>query len=118
MKKIIMLFIVALFCAVTCTHSSAGTTSEKLYDVIFSIRIDENGKLTGFKVNQVIDPTSETKDTFDLEVSSEFVNKARQYIIKKGYESELEKDLPREFYRNFLYDPNRPEKIDIEPSAE
>ncbi|MBM4311608.1 MAG: hypothetical protein FJ119_11785 [Deltaproteobacteria bacterium] len=100
------------------THSPAAETSSKLYDVIFSISIDGNGKLKAFKVNQVFDRESETRTPITMEVSTEFIKNVRRNILNKEHESDLDNGVPKEFYRKFLYDPQRPSIIDIEPEAE
>ena len=112
------MLLVVLISAVPCTHSPAADTSERLYDVIFSISIDENGKLKGFKVNQVLDRESETKTPINLEVSTEFIENVRRNIVNKERESDLDNGVPKDFYRKFLYDPQRPSIIDIDPGAE
>ena len=117
MKKTIMLLVVVLVSAVPFTHSPAADTSEKLYDVIFSISIDETGKLKGFKVNQVFDRESETKIPINLEVSTKFIENVRRNILNKERESDLDNGVPKDFYRRFLYDPQRPSIIDIDPGA-
>jgi|GEM_PF-4946788 len=109
---------VVLVSAMPFTHSPAAETSSKLYDVIFSISIDGNGKLKAFKVNQVFDRESETRTPITMEVSTEFIKNVRRNILNKEHESDLDNGVPKEFYRKFLYDPQRPSIIDIEPEAE
>ncbi len=118
MKKIIMLLVVVLVSAVPFTHSQAADTSNKLYDVIFSISIDGNGKLKAFKVSQVFDRESETKTPINMEVSTEFIQNVRRNILNKEYKSDLDTGVAKELYRKFLYDPQRPSIIDIDPGAE
>ena len=113
-----MLLIVVLVSAVPFTHSPAADATEKLYDVIFSISIDENGKLKGFRVNQVFDRESETKTPINLEVSTEFIENVRRNILNKEHGADLDTGVPKEFYRKFLYDPQKPSIIDSEPGAE
>jgi len=118
MKKIIRLLVVVLVSAVPFTHSPAADTSNKLYDVIFSISIDGSGKLKAFKVNQVFDRGSETKTPINMEVSTEFIDNVRRNIVNKEQASDLDNGVPKEFYRKFLYDPHRPSIVDSAPDAE
>lgn len=118
MKKTTVLLLISLFYAMALTHSWAGNTSERLYDVIFSISVDEKGKLSAFKVNQVYDRESETKKPIEMEVSTDFIENVRQYIIRKENEALLDPGMSKEFYRSFLYDPARPSSINLNPQAE
>ena len=115
MKKIILLLVGVLVSAVLFAHSQAADTTNKLYDVIFSISIDESGKMKAFKVNQVFDRESETKTPINMEVSTEFIENVRRNIVNKEHASDLDNGVPKEFYRKFLYDPQRPSLIDIDP---
>jgi hypothetical protein len=117
-KKTIILLVVLIVSAVPFTRSPAADTSQKLYDVIFSISIDENGKIKSFKVNQMYDRESETKTPINMEISTEFIENIRRNIVNKEHESDLDNGVPKEFYRKFIYDPQRPSIIDIDPGAE
>lgn len=90
----------------------------KLYAVIFGLTVNEQGQLTKLTLNRVIDPSSGSTDAVDVEVSDIYVESMRKFLSSWKLKPKMEDGKPVEFFQYFFYDPNRPEKVDIDPRRE
>jgi len=92
--------------------------SYKFYGVVFGIVIDKNGDLHNLRIVKVLDPACKGCDLSDMKVSQEFFDNVQQHVRTKGYKPEIENGIAKEFYTYFIYDPMRPERIDLDPNNE
>lgn len=107
-----------VFCSSTFAGSRSKVSSPDFYGVIFGITLDKTGDLVGLRVTRVMDPREGPKSDVKLKVPKVFVKKAREQIIKNAYKPKIVDGKPIEFFTYFIYDPDRPDRIDIDPRKE
>ncbi len=101
---------------------AAGTTKQaelmpasEFYGVIFGIVVDEAGRMTAFRVVEVIDPHLGPDRPVNIPVPDSFVAAARKLAEAKHYPATIKDGKPAEFYTYFVYFPSQPDRADLEP---
>lgn len=110
--RLLLSTIALLFFSVAAFAQDAAPQDQKLYGVIFDVAIDASGKVDRLSVAKVIDPASGTTDAVDIEVPPSFIAAARTYLLERTYPPSR-----KQFYTYIFYDPQQPERADIDPEA-
>lgn len=92
-------------------ESSALTYPQKVYAVIFRIKVDQRGMLVDFGLDKVIDPHSGSTDAIEIELPDVYIESARSHVIAREYEPHLEAGNPVTFYDTFFFDPAYPNEV-------
>jgi hypothetical protein len=84
----------------------------KLYAVIFDITVDNSGKVVWLKISKVIDPKISATEPVSVIIPEVYFNAAKEFFLKRTYSKE-----PSHFYSYTFYDPEQPNRTDIDPKA-
>jgi hypothetical protein len=90
---------------------AVAAPAPRLYGVIFEVGTDDKGKVAKLAVSRVIDPASGTRDPVQLDVPERFIAAAKVQLLKRDY-----KPSDR-FFTYLFFDPQRPDKGDIDPRS-
>lgn len=111
MRRLLSTIALLLFSIVALAQDGAPS-EQKLYAVIFDVAVDSSGKVDTLSVVKVIDPATGTTDAVDVEVPPAFVAAVRNHLLERTYPASQE-----QFYTYIFYDPQQPERADIDPKA-
>jgi hypothetical protein len=84
----------------------------KLYAVIFDVTVTSAGVVENLAIAKVIDPSSGTTNAVEVAVPDRYVSAARAFLRKRNYGTES-----AHFNTWLFYDPNRPDRADIDPES-
>jgi hypothetical protein len=84
----------------------------KLYAVIFDITVNPSGKVASLKISKVIDPKISATEPVDIIIPEVYFKAAKEFFLKRTYS-----EKPSHFYSYTFYDPEQPNRADIDPKA-
>ncbi len=119
-----ILFAIFLFLSWNMLH--AETVSERvkndpkfsLYAVIFGVTQNEDGTVKAVRVVDVLDATSDSKETVKLELPPRYLSKASRAIYEHKYPLQKKDGKPAEFTVYFLYSPQLKEALITDANAD
>ena len=107
----ILAFFVALGLGLSIAAPSDAKGRNRVYSVIFAVDVDEQGQITGFDVEKVIDPKSGSTAAVNVPVPDVFVEAAR----KKAAENTKAGEAKR-YFTYYFFDPRFPDSTNVFPS--
>jgi hypothetical protein len=110
--RIIILVLSMLLISTPYAETNASDT-HKLYAVIFDVTINPSGKVASLKITKVIDPKISATEPIGVIIPEVYFNAAKEFFLKRTYSKE-----PSHFYSYTFYDPEQPNRTDIDPKAE
>ena len=119
LTRIILLLITIIL---TCNIPSYGqnptsdsSDSAELYAVIFGFVIDKKNELRSFRVSKVIEPRTKSTNAVDVKVPERYIAAARARLMANPQQPTIdEHGNLKEMFTYFFFDPQQPDRADIQ----
>ena len=114
-RIILVLITIPLTCNIPSYGQNPTSDSAKLYAVIFGFVIDEKSELRSFRVSKVIEPRTKSTNAVDVKVPERYIAAARARLMAKPQKPTIdEHGKLKEMFTYFFFDPQQPDRADIQ----